>query len=154
MAAGLAFSYYSTRESQSKAKADAPKQNMQLRMELVVADVHKSVRFYKDVLEFDAPDLAAEDYTPVTRGTVEFGLVPRTSLPKDHYFNQHGLQTSCPGLGVEVVLIVDDVEATFKHVQATCPDAIAEGLVDRPWGLADFRLKDPDGYYLRINEDF
>jgi lactoylglutathione lyase len=25
-----------------------------------------------------------------------------------------------------------------------------ELLCDRPWGLRDFRVVDPDGYYLRI----
>jgi len=27
---------------------------------------------------------------------------------------------------------------------------LAEDLQQRPWGLIDFRLHDPDGYYLRI----
>jgi hypothetical protein len=25
-----------------------------------------------------------------------------------------------------------------------------EPMLDRPWGLRDFRMVDPDGYYLRI----
>jgi hypothetical protein len=27
---------------------------------------------------------------------------------------------------------------------------LAEPLTDRPWGLRDFRVVDPDGYYLRV----
>jgi hypothetical protein len=27
-----------------------------------------------------------------------------------------------------------------------------EGLTSRPWGLRDFRLVDPDGYYWRVTE--
>jgi lactoylglutathione lyase len=29
---------------------------------------------------------------------------------------------------------------------------IAEPLQDRPWGLRDFRLLDPDDYYLRVTD--
>jgi len=27
---------------------------------------------------------------------------------------------------------------------------LAEDLVEREWGLSDFRVTDPDGYYLRF----
>jgi lactoylglutathione lyase len=27
---------------------------------------------------------------------------------------------------------------------------LAAPMQDRPWGLRDFRVADPDGYYLRI----
>ena len=27
---------------------------------------------------------------------------------------------------------------------------LAAAMQDRPWGLRDFRVADPDGYYLRI----
>jgi lactoylglutathione lyase len=27
---------------------------------------------------------------------------------------------------------------------------IAEPIAERPWGLRDFRLADPDGYYWRV----
>jgi len=29
---------------------------------------------------------------------------------------------------------------------------LAEDLQDRPWGLKDFRILDPAGYYLRITD--
>jgi hypothetical protein len=31
-----------------------------------------------------------------------------------------------------------------------CRWPLAEVLADRPWGLRDFRLLDPSGYYWRI----
>ena len=54
-----------------------------------------------------------------------------------------------PPVGVEVVLEVDDVEDELERVRAGGWD-IAEGLGKRPWGLLDFRILDPSGYYLRI----
>jgi predicted ester cyclase len=53
------------------------------------------------------------------------------------------------GLGVEIVIEVDDVERCQERVAAS-GHPILEPLQDRPWGLRDFRISDPDGYYLRI----
>jgi lactoylglutathione lyase len=53
------------------------------------------------------------------------------------------------GAGVEIVLEVDDVDAMQERVRAA-GHPITEPLEDRPWGLRDFRIVDPDGYYLRL----
>lgn len=53
-----------------------------------------------------------------------------------------------PPVGVELVLEVTDVQAERNHVAAGW--TAVEELVERPWGLSDFRLLDPDGYYWRI----
>ena len=51
--------------------------------------------------------------------------------------------------GVELVLEVDDVHAERDRVlDAGWP--LAEDLTIRPWGLTDFRLLDPVGYYWRV----
>jgi lactoylglutathione lyase len=50
---------------------------------------------------------------------------------------------------MELVLEVDDIAAERDRVVAAgWPPA--EDLQDRPWGLRDFRILDPAGYYLRI----
>jgi uncharacterized glyoxalase superfamily protein PhnB len=49
------------------------------------------------------------------------------------------------------VLEVEDLDALYERVRAS-GYAIHETLVMRPWGLRDFRLVDPDGYYLRVTE--
>jgi len=56
-----------------------------------------------------------------------------------------------PPTGVEVVLEVDDVLRERDRVVAA-GWSLAEDLTRRPWGLVDFRLLDPDGYYLRVTE--
>jgi lactoylglutathione lyase len=53
------------------------------------------------------------------------------------------------GLGVEIVLEVDDVDGWRDRVAAS-GHPILEPLRDRPWELRDFRICDPDGYYLRV----
>ncbi len=49
---------------------------------------------------------------------------------------------------MEIVLEVEDLEAAL----ADAAHAVAEPLQDRPWGLRDFRVSDPDGYYVRVTE--
>lgn len=52
------------------------------------------------------------------------------------------------GYGVEIVIMVDDVEGYYSKVKGFAN--VVEELVLQPWGLKDFRVEDPFGYYLRI----
>jgi uncharacterized glyoxalase superfamily protein PhnB len=44
---------------------------------------------------------------------------------------------------------VDDLDAYHVRILAFEYE-ISEPLRERPWGLRDFQVIDPDGYYLRI----
>ena len=51
--------------------------------------------------------------------------------------------------GVEIVIEVDYLHAERDRLRhAGWP--IVEDIMRRPWGLQDFRVLDPDGYYLRF----
>jgi predicted enzyme related to lactoylglutathione lyase len=77
------------------------------------------------------------------------GIGPVAKLPEeDGYFGRE-IGTLRRGLGVEIVLEVDDVDGCHERV-ADSGHPILEPLRDRPWGLRDFRISDPDGYYLRL----
>lgn len=52
------------------------------------------------------------------------------------------------GYGVEIVVMVDDIEAYYNKVKSFAN--VVEELVTQPWGLKDFRTEDPFGYYLRF----
>ena len=47
------------------------------------------------------------------------------------------------------MLEVDDLETERARILSAgwTPE---EGIIERPWGLRDFRLLDPDDYYWRI----
>jgi lactoylglutathione lyase len=49
------------------------------------------------------------------------------------------------------VLEVDDVAGERDQV-VVAGWPLEEDLRDRPWGLKDFRILDPAGYYLRITD--
>lgn len=123
-------------------------QAMTLRMELFVVDVDRAIAFYADVLGFTL-DRRDPGYASVRHGQVVFGLGPIAKLPESGgYFTQDRLAGD-RGLGVEIVLEVDDVDHVYDHVRGT-GYPLHEPLQERPWGLRDFRIVDPDGYYLRI----
>lgn len=65
------------------------------------------------------------------------------------YFNQFP-KTSKRGYAVEIIIMVDDIESYYKKVKDFAN--VVEELQIRPWGLKDFRIEDPFGFYLRITE--
>jgi lactoylglutathione lyase len=122
---------------------------MRLRMELFVDDLDAAIAFWRDVLGF-AVIRRDEGYASLERGTVVLGLGPVAKLPPagpGPGFTQQRL-ASGKGAGVEIVLEADDLQAVHDSCRAA--GVIVEDLTDRPWGLRDFRIVDPDGYYIRV----
>ena len=123
-------------------------EGMTLRLELFVTDMEKSLDFYTNVLGFERLKGGA-DYVPVRSGSVVIGLGAAAGLPKNHFFNPE-VQMARRGVGTEIVLEVDDVQGFFRKVKASGYKRILSPLRKRLWGLTDFRIADPDGYYLRV----
>ena len=118
-----------------------------LRLELFVESLRTSLDFYVRVLGFQALGERPGGYTPLTNGAVQLALNRRSDLDDGHPLRL--APGDRPGRGVEIVLEVDDVERTYRHVMAERWPPAAE-VTRRPWGLTDFRVTDPDGYYWRI----
>ena len=123
-----------------------------VRFELFVDDVGRSLAFYGATLGLRPPvDYDPQGYVPVSAGRVRIGLQRRSALPESHHFRP-GHFGGPRGVGVEIVVEVDDVEAAFAAAReaAVTHGGQIEPLAARPWGQTDFRLIDPDGYYLRV----
>jgi lactoylglutathione lyase len=113
---------------------------MALRAEIFPDDLDATVGFYTGVLGFTVTaDRRGEPdaYVSLARGSVRIGAARRT-VPD-------GAAGRRPPAGVEV----DDVAAERDRV-AAAGWPLAEDLQEHPWGLTDFRILDPAGYYLRI----
>src|SRR5699024_205708 len=120
---------------------------MKLRLELFVENIDKSIEFYSDVLDFSLPKVTNKNYIPVRKGDVVLCLGEMNNLPETHPLKANSEQQI--GLGVEIVLEVEDIKSTYnKIVEKEYP--IQTELTKRPWGLEDFRIIDPDGYYIRM----
>jgi lactoylglutathione lyase len=117
---------------------------MTMRFEIFPDDLNATVDFYMRVLRFrltaDRRDQPNE-YVALQRGNVRVGAARRT-VPDAR-------AAWVPPAGVELVLEVDDVAAERDTVTAA-GWPLTEDLQQRPWGLKDFRILDPAGYYLRI----
>ena len=125
---------------------------MRLRLELFVADLGTSVAFYTEVLGFHVTR-ADPGYVSVRHGSAVLGLGPVAKLPEKGGgpgFTRQRLHAD-RGAGVEIVLELDDLDE-LRALYRNCltRGVVAEALREQPWGLQDFRVVDPDGYYLRV----
>jgi len=118
-----------------------------LRLELFVDDLAASAAFYVGALGF-AVEYQDHEYASLRNGAVVLGLGLARRLPAAHHFGQqaHARQR---GVGVEIVLEVPDLDSVYRRAAASGypPEGAPR---DRPWGLRDFRIVDPDGYYVRV----
>jgi lactoylglutathione lyase len=122
-----------------------------LGLELFVADLARSRRFYETVLGFVGGQ-ERDGYLPVSSGPLTIGLGLYSGLGSGHHLRS--ITQGPSGGSVEIVLEVDDVDAYYARALATVPEegGRIEPLQHRPWGARDFRIIDPDSYYLRVTE--
>lgn len=120
--------------------------DMTLRFEIFPRNLDSVVDFYIRVLGFRVTKderSTPKPYVALRRGSVRVG-----ALGRDVPAAPAGRR---PPMGVELVLEVDDVAAERDQVMAA-GWPLDEDLQRRPWGLTDFRILDPAGYYLRITD--
>ncbi len=77
----------------------------------------------------------------IKRGSVQVGAA-RRAVKAAHSARR-------PPAGAELVLEVEDVAGERDRVVAA-GWPLDTDFRERPWGLTDFRILDPAGYYLRI----
>ncbi|MGO6790998.1 VOC family protein [Rhizobium ruizarguesonis] len=119
---------------------------MQLSLELFVESPEESIDFYRRVLGFEVQGSASTEYTTLKNGDAVVAINSRSVLSTDHPLRIASGQRA--GLGVEIVLKVPDVEDAYRaSKESGWP---VSDLALQPWGLRDFRLVDPDGYYVRV----
>jgi len=119
---------------------------MTLRVEIFPADLDATADFYVRVLGFRVvrdERHAEPGYLALERDDVMVGASRRAGVD--------GADARRPPVGVELVLEVDDVEQERARVVAS-GWPLAEDVVERPWGLLDFRVLDPGGHYLRLTQ--
>ncbi|OWV82356.1 glyoxalase [Rhizobium sp. R634] len=119
---------------------------MQLRLELFVEAAERSLDFYRRVLGFEIRGSASAEYTMLTNGDAVIAINLRSALPSDHPLRIETGEKA--GLGIEIVLSVADVEDAYRTAKES--GWPLSDLAQQPWGLRDFRLVDPDGYYIRV----
>ena len=120
---------------------------MKLHLELFVSDLAASRSFYARVLGFHIHVQKPDGYTVMIRGDAIIALNSRTILREGHPARAQPGEGH--GRGVEIVLSVDDVERTYEVCGTGWP--VSTPLTRQPWGAHDFRVVDPDGYYINVS---
>ena len=116
-------------------------------VEFFVRDVERSIAFYRS-LGFSVAK-RYEDWILMQRGDIKLALQSDAHVVAGpHYFTPNIGQIP-RGTGVEISIQVTDVDAEYIRAK-TAGLNIVKPIQDRPWKARDFRLADPDGYFLRI----
>lgn len=115
-----------------------------LRIEIFPSDLQRMIDFYSQVLRFKLIKHEGE-YAYLQRDSIFIGAIETKSsesLEQKQSYRR-------PNKGVEIVFEVDELEQERDFIVGKGAKLDAD-IASQPWGLKDFRLVDPDGYYLRI----
>ena len=113
---------------------------------LVVADVERSLVFYRDVLGFSlvttVPDAAPYVFAIVASGDVHINLnAPEPAIAEYPAFAGRPI-----GGTLTLFIDIDDVRAAHEELQGKV--SIVMPLITQWYGLTEFAFTDPDGYIL------
>jgi lactoylglutathione lyase len=114
---------------------------------LFVADLERSVAFYRDVVGLPFR-LQGDGYVEFATQGAKFGLYDRNRL--EELTGQGPEPPDRPG--GEVVLLVEDVDAEAARLRAAGA-AILSGPLDRAWGHRTVHVLDPDGFVVELAEE-
>lgn len=116
-------------------------------VELCVNDFEQSVSWFEHVLGFRVVAREGNEYAEVSRGETSI------QLAADHapYWASERSRLLPPGQrgsGVEIVLLVEQIDALYQQAQQAGAD-IVRPLADEPWHMRQFWVRHPDGYLIR-----
>jgi lactoylglutathione lyase len=122
-------------------------------LELHVDDFGQVVEFYK-VLGFEEvwrrePD-EEKGYLVMRNGHNVLSFWCGNSSVFEHSFFAKLYKHSHRGVGVEIGIQVHNIDSLYQVFRNT--EYVVEQLEMKPWGLRDFRLQDPFGYYVKVTE--
>ena len=115
------------------------------KFELFVTDVERSIAFYT-MLGFVVAHQKDYGYTTLRKGSTVIALSPVPGWLPLRWF---GFLRS-PPIGTEIVLYTKHLAELRTALEAAGYDPGAIKL--QSWGDRDFRVRDYDGYYIRISE--
>ena len=114
---------------------------------LFVADLERSIAFYRDVIGVPFR-LEGDGYVEFATQGARFGLYDRNRLGE-----LTGQGAELPrASGGEVVFLVEDVDAEAERLRAAGA-TILSGPVDRAWGHRTLHVEDPDGFVVELAEE-
>lgn len=119
-------------------------------VELYVEHMEYYLRLVRDVLGFEV--VRAEDGWAElcsSHGTV---ILNRHDDPEPGHPFEHFARVRPHGMGVEIgIVCASRQDLSDKWARARrVPGCVVTDIVDQEWGMTDFRILTPEGYYLRV----
>ena len=126
-----------------------PRELVPITVELFVADVEETVRFYTQKLGFELLRLERGIMEGRERATFAVvGLERAAFLIADK--SLEGTLTMPPGGGaIDIRIVVEKVDAIYRRARKSGVE-IVNPIGNRPYGLRDFIIRDPNGFRLRF----
>lgn len=116
-------------------------------VEICVSNFEQSIQWFENVLGFHVVARDADDYAELSHGETFIQLATDSAAYWEPE-RPHLLPPGQRGSGVEIVLLVENVEAVYKQAQQAQAD-IVRPLADYPWHMRQFWVRHPDGYLIR-----
>ena len=116
-------------------------------VELCVSDFEQSIAWFEHALGFRVVAREANEYAELSRGETSLQLAT-DSAPCLASERPRLLPPGQRGSGVEIVLLVDDVDAVYRQAMQAQAEIVRE-LADYPWHMRQFWVRHPDGYLIR-----
>ena len=129
-----------------------PAQN-DILIELHVPDFEKVKEFYGKLgfeVVWERKPEDKKGYLVMKRGNSILNFWPGTEQVWNQPYFKNFPKTTKRGYAVEIVINVDNIEHLYEEVKTFVK--VVEELKTQPWGLKDFRIEDPFGFYLRFTE--
>jgi uncharacterized glyoxalase superfamily protein PhnB len=115
---------------------------------LIVSDVERSLSFYRDALDFSIVETVPQQAPFVFVMLVRDGI--NLFLNAKETAQEAGMTIEVGRGGVALYIIVDGIGGLWKEMQARVPIAMA--LKTQFYGMTEFSVTDPDGYYITFAE--
>src|SRR5712692_3598446 len=116
-------------------------------VEICVSDFEQSIQWFENVLGFRVVARDANKYAELTRGETSIQLAA-DDAPYWEPERSRLLPPGQRGSGVEIDLLVENVDAVYHQAQQARAD-IVRPLADYPWHMRQFWVRHPDGYLIR-----
>ena len=116
-------------------------------VEICVSDLEQSITWFENVLGFRVVARDEDEYAELSRGETSIQLAT-DSAPYWASERPRLLPPGQRGSGVEIALLVENVNDLYRQAQQAQADIVRE-LADYPWHMRQFWVRHPDGYLIR-----
>jgi catechol 2,3-dioxygenase-like lactoylglutathione lyase family enzyme len=116
-------------------------------VELCVSDFEQSITWFEHALGFRVVAREANEYAELSRGETSLQLAT-DSAPYWASERPRLLPPGQRGSGVEIILLVEDVDAVYREAMQAQAEIVRE-IADYPWHMRQFWVRHPDGYLIR-----